>query len=116
MCGRVQAGTREWVVTDPTEDGIIGLLQTAVTNAISTMMNNITSSITGLQTSLNEILTKRIYAGSELPEGAGRRARGHDRRLQHRERAVPASIRSAQVRDQHILRRRLALRLTPAKA
>ena len=53
-----QRARAQWVVTDPTEDGIIGLLQTAVTNAISTMMNNITSSITGLQTSLNDILTK----------------------------------------------------------
>jgi hypothetical protein len=38
-----QQAHAQWVVTDPTEDGVIGLLQTAVTNAISTMMNNITS-------------------------------------------------------------------------
>ena len=52
-----QRAHAQWVAMDPS-DTVIGVLQTAVTNAISTMMNNITSSITGLQTSLNDILTK----------------------------------------------------------
>ena len=98
-----QRAQAQWVVTDPSEDTIIGLLQTAVTNAISTMMNNITNSITGLQTSLNTILTqgftqmanyqKAQVGAIETVTDASNAANAQFLR----------SIRNAQVRDQHIL-------------
>ena len=93
----------QWVVTDPTEDGIIGLLQTAVTNAISTMMNNITSSITGLQTSLNDILTKGFTQEANYQKAQVGALEGMTDASNTANAQFLRSIRSAQVRDQHIL-------------
>lgn len=98
-----QRAYAQWVVTDPTEDGVIGLLQTAVTNAISTMMNNITSSITGLQTSLNDILTKGFTQEANYQKAQVGALEGMTDASNTANAQFLRSIRSAQVRDQHIL-------------
>ena len=98
-----QQAHAQWVVTDPTEDGVIGLLQTAVTNAISTMMNNITSSITGLQTSLNDILTKGFTQEANYQKAQVGALEGMTDASNTANAQFLRSIRNAQVRDQHIL-------------
>lgn len=98
-----QQAHAQWVVTDPTEDGIIGLLQSAVTNAISTMMNNITSSITGLQTSLNDILTKGFTQEANYQKAQVGALEGMTDASNTANAQFLRSIRNAQVRDQHVL-------------
>ena len=98
-----QRAHAQWVVTDPSEDTVIGILQTAVTNAISTMMNNITSSITGLQTSLNDILTKGFTQEANYQKAQVGALEGMTDASNTANAQFLRSIRNAQVRDQHIL-------------
>lgn len=91
------------VVTDPGSYTVIGLLQSAVTGAIQSMMSNIVSSVTGLQTSLTNLLTQgftqeanyskaQIGAQQQIAD-ASNEANAEFQR----------NIRNAQVRDQHVL-------------
>jgi hypothetical protein len=98
-----QRAHAQWVVTDPTEDTFIGLLQTAVTNAISTMMNNITSSITGLQTSLYDILTKGFTQEANYQKAQIGSIEGITDASNVANAQFLRSVRNAQVRDQHVL-------------
>jgi hypothetical protein len=90
-------------VTDPGLYGVMATVQSAITGAIQSMMNNMVSSITGLQTSLNSILT----------QGFTQEANYSKAQIGAQEQIADASnmanaqfqrnIRNAQVRDQHIL-------------
>ena len=90
-------------VTDPTSYTVLGLLQSAVTGAIQTMMNSVVSSLTGLQTSLTNLLT----------QGFTQEANYSKAQIGAQEQIADASneanaeflrnIRNAQVRDQHVL-------------
>lgn len=93
----------QWVVTDPTEDTVINLLQTAVTNAISNMASNITSSITGLQTSLNNILTQGFTQEANYAKASVGAQEGIADASNAIQDQYLRNIRNAQVRDQHIL-------------
>ena len=90
-------------VTDAGSYTILGTVQAAITGAIQTMMNNVVSKITGLQTSIQTVLTQGFtqeanYAKAQIGArqqiaDASNMANAQFRR----------NIRNAQVRDQHIL-------------
>lgn len=93
----------QYVVTDPVEDTVIGTLQSTLVNALTTVMDNTVSSITGLQTSLNTILTQGFtqeanYSKAQI--GAQEQITDASNLAQDQ---YLRNIRNAQVRDQHIL-------------
>lgn len=93
----------QYVVTDPTEYNVLGTVESGITGAISSMMNNTISSITGLQTSLNSILTQ----GFSQEANYSRAQISADEQITDASNVANAqfqrNIRNAQVRDDHIL-------------
>lgn len=103
LVGASRSARAQLVVADPTEDSVIGILQAAVTNSISTMESNIVSSVTGLQTSLKSLLT----AGFTQEANYQKAAVGAQEGIADASNTIQAqtlrNLRNAQVRDQHIL-------------
>jgi len=93
----------QWVVTDPGTDTLLGTVQAAITGAINTMMNNIVSSVTGLQTSVTNLLKQ----GFTQEANYSKAQIGAQQQIADASNEANAqflrNIRNAQVRDQHIL-------------
>lgn len=90
-------------VTDAGSYTILGTVQAAITGAIQTMMNNVVSKITGLQTSIQTVLTQGFtqeanYAKAQIGAQQQIADASNVANAQFRR-----NIRNAQVRDQHIL-------------
>ena len=90
-------------VTDAGSYTILGTVQAAITGAIQTMMNNVVSKITGLQTSIQTVLTQGFtqeanYAKAQI--GAQQQIADASNMANAQ---FQRNIRNAQVRDQHIL-------------
>ena len=90
------------VVFDPTVNGAVALLQSAVTGAIQSMANNIVSRITGLETSVTTMLHQGFtqnanYAKAQIGamEGIADATNTAMARFQR-------DMRNAQIRDEHV--------------
>jgi hypothetical protein len=98
-----QPAHAQWVVTDPGTDTLLGTVQTAITGAITTMMNNTVSSITGLQTSLSTLLTQGFTQEANYAKAqVGAQEQIADASNETNDQFL-RNIRNAQVRDDHIL-------------
>ncbi|MBC7799640.1 MAG: hypothetical protein H7Z10_03380 [Gemmatimonadaceae bacterium] len=91
----------QFAVSDVSTQTLISLLQGAVTSVISTIGSNITSAVTGFQTSLNGIMTQGFtqtanYAKASV--GAQQQIANANNMVNAR---VQRDFRNAQIRDEH---------------